>query len=385
MTPFINIQATSGISGIQIAERKGIGHPDTICDAVAEQLSVALCTYYLEHFGSILHYNVDKALLVGGASEPAYKGGRVIKPMELFLAGRATTMVKGKIIPVEEIAISTAKRWISKNLRFLDSERHITVIPKIRAGSNDLVELFQRFGKGEVPLANDTSFGVGYFPYSPLEKQVLDMETLLNAAETKKIFPFLGEDIKVMGVQNMQMAQFTIAIAFIDRFISGIDDYVQKINSVKAFLATKFPATPGEIHINTADNYNTESIYLTVTGTSAESGDDGQVGRGNRVNGLITPYHPMSLEAASGKNPVSHVGKIYNHFAYDLSRALVESRFADEASVYIVSQIGKPITQPQLLHILLKNRSARKSRVEALAAGMLTELPGYWKKIINPR
>ena len=383
MTSFIDIQSLPEISNNEMAERKGIGHPDTICDQLAEQVSVALSNYYLENFGSILHYNVDKALLVGGASKPAYKGGKVLKPIELYLAGRATTNVKGKIIPVEEIAINTSKHWLSKNLRFLDIEKHITIFPKIRAGSNDLVELFKRFGKGEVPLANDTSFGVGYYPYSPIEKLVLEIESLLNNSFTKEKFPFIGEDVKVMGVQNRQLAQFTIAIAMIDTFISGLDDYVNKINSIKGYITENFGSPGTEIQINTADNYRTESIYLTVTGTSAESGDDGQVGRGNRVNGLITPYHPMSLEASSGKNPVSHIGKIYNHFAFDLSRLIVENHFAEEAQVYVVSQIGKPITQPQLLHIKLKNRSTGNKSIEDLAVATLNELPYYWKKIIS--
>lgn len=382
MTSFINIQSITEISNIEMAERKGIGHPDTICDNIAEQVSIALCNYYLENFGSILHYNVDKALLVGGSSKPVYNGGEIIKPVELYIAGRATTKAKGKIIPVEEIAITTAKHWLSKNIRFLDVEKHIHIIPKIRAGSNDLVELFQRFGKGEIPLANDTSFGVGYSPYSAIEKNVLDIETLLNNKSTKEKFPFIGEDIKVMGVQNTQKIQFTISIAMIDKFISSIEDYVNKINSIKEFINTQFGFINTEIQINTADNYKTESIYLTVTGTSAEGGDDGQVGRGNRVNGLITPYHPMSLEASSGKNPVSHIGKIYNHFAFDLSRAIVENHFAEEANVFIVSQIGKPITQPQLLNIKLKNSSVDRTQIDHLALEKLNELPFYWKKII---
>ncbi|OGS71087.1 MAG: S-adenosylmethionine synthase [Flavobacteria bacterium RIFCSPLOWO2_12_FULL_35_11] len=383
MTSFINIQSITEISTIEMAERKGIGHPDTICDHIAEQVSIALCNYYLKNFGSILHYNVDKALLVGGKSTPIYNGGKIIKPIELYIAGRATTEVKGNIIPVEEIAINAAKFWLSKNIRFLDVEKHISIIPKIRAGSNDLVELFQRFGKGEIPLSNDTSFGVGYYPYSPIEKNVLDIENLLNNKSTKEKFPFIGEDIKVMGVQNNQKDQFTIAIAIIDKFISSIEDYANKINSIKEFINTQFGFINAEIQINTADNYKTESVYLTVTGTSAEGGDDGQVGRGNRVNGLITPYRPMSLEASAGKNPVSHIGKIYNHFAFDLGRAVVENNFAEEANVFIVSQIGKPITQPQLLNIKLKNNSVDKERIAKFATDMLNELPHYWKKIIN--
>jgi S-adenosylmethionine synthetase len=326
---------------------------------------------------------VDKALLVGGSSKPVYNGGKIMKPIELYIAGRATTEVRGKNIPVEAIAIDTAKDWLSKNIRFLDVEKHIRIIPKIRAGSSDLVELFQRFGQGEVPLANDTSFGVGYYPYSAIEKNVLDIETLLNQKSTKEKFPFIGEDIKVMGVQNTQKTQFTIAIAIVDKFISNVEDYVYKIESTKEFINAQFGFTNTEISMNTADNYSAESIYLTVTGTSAEGGDDGQVGRGNRVNGLITPYRPMSLEASAGKNPVSHIGKIYNHFAFDLSRAIVEREFAEEANVFIVSQIGKPITQPQLLNIKLKNSSVEESLISRLAVEKLNELPLYWKKIID--
>lgn len=156
-----------------------------------------------------------------------------------------------------------------------------------------------------------------------------------------------------------------------------------QINSIKEFINTRFSFNNTEIQINTADNYTTENVYLTVTGTSAEGGDDGQVGRGNRVNGLITPYRPMSLEASSGKNPVSHIGKIYNHFAFDLSRVIVENKFAEEANVFIVSQIGKPITQPNLLNIKLKNSSVDKAQIAKFATDMLNELPHYWKKIIN--
>lgn len=370
-------------TGIEMAERKGIGHPDTICDSIAEEVSIALSKYYLDEFGSILHHNVDKALLVGGKSLPAYRGGEIIQPLELYLAGRATDEVNGKKIPVDEIAISTAKKWFRNSIRFLDTEKHIIIIPKIRSGSNDLVELFQRFGNGETPLANDTSFGVGYYPLTFLEEKVLEMENLLTSKHTKERFPFIGEDIKVMGVETLQSSQFTVAMAMIDRFIDNIESYKNNILSVKQYIKAELALFDATIDINTADNYEKQSIYLTVTGTSAENGDDGQVGRGNRVNGLITPYRPMSLEASAGKNPVSHIGKIYNHFAMELSKDICRHDFAEEASVFIVSQIGKPITRPQLVDIKLKNQSADGKQVEALVNEKLFEMPLMWKKMIN--
>ena len=65
---------------VEIVERKGIGHPDTICDALAEELSRTYSQYCLERFGLVLHHNVDKALLCGGRSAPRFGGGKVTAP-----------------------------------------------------------------------------------------------------------------------------------------------------------------------------------------------------------------------------------------------------------------------------------------------------------------
>ena len=372
----IHISSVDTRSKYEMVERKGLAHPDTICDSIAEEVSKALCKYYLAEFGSILHHNVDKILLVSGSSSPKYKGGEMTQPIELYIAGRATFEFKGKKIPVNEIAVQAAKHWLKNHLRFLDVEKMIRIIPAIRMGSADLIELFYR---SKVPLANDTSCGAGFFPLTPLEDKVLQMEKLLNSKEIKNKFPFIGEDIKVMGVQKEKSSDFTIAVAMVDRFISNIDDYVLKIKEIHSLL----DQGPSEkIEINTADDYSKESIYLTVTGTSAEAGDDGQVGRGNGFNGLITPYRPMTLEAFSGKNPINHVGKLYSFFANSLSQNLCENQFADEAQVYMVSQIGKPITEPQHLDIRLKNRMIDKGKMEEYVKEQLSELPQLWKKMI---
>lgn len=369
---------------IEMAERKGVGHPDTICDEISEHISMELCRYYTKEFGAIMHHNVDKALLIGGQSEPAYGGGKVIQPITMILAGRATAQIKDKKIPVAEIAVETAKEWLRKNIRHLDVSKDMDVISKIRPGSEDLVALFNRIGKGKVPLANDTSFGAGFYPNTPLQDMIIRIERLLNGPDTKEKFPFIGEDIKVMGVKNASKNYYTIAMAMVDRYIADLNDYIAKIERVKEFVTTSLNLSGSTIYINTADDYGRKSVYLSVTGTSAEHGDDGQVGRGNRINGLITPYYPMSLEATSGKNPVSHIGKIYNYLARDLSCAVVENHFADGARVFIVSQIGKPIDRPQILHFQLKNRNVDNKEIENLAQEMLGGLSGYWKRIQNP-
>ena len=187
-----------------------------------------------------------------------------------------------------------------------------------------------------------------------------------------------------MGVRVKNTTSITIAVAIVDKFVKGLDDYINKIDSVKELiLKQKWIKSNYELKINTADSYERESIYLTVTGSSVENGDDGQVGRGNRANGLITPNRSMTLEAVAGKNPISHVGKIYNLFASNLSKSIVENGFGSEARVNIVSQIGKPINQPQILDIGIKEKSVKESVITDLAGEMLQNLPFLWKDIIK--
>jgi len=361
---------------VEIVERKGTGHPDTICDYLAEELSVALCKWYQENFGAVMHHNVDKALLVGGRAEPVFGGGEVIEPIEIHLVGRAILEKDGKELGnVQEFVQNVVEEWISEKLRNLDPKEHIKVHANLKPGSKDLVELFERFQKNkEVPLANDTSFGVGFAPFDDLERAVFETERFLNSSEIKKEHPEIGEDIKVMGVRFGEKIRLTVALAFVSKYIKNEDEYFAKkeeiLRKTKNYIQERL-GREVELFINTADTKG--SVYITVTGTSAEQGDDGQVGRGNRVNGLITPYRPMSLEAAAGKNPISHIGKIYNTVAKKISERVVEEiEEVEEAYCYIVSQIGKPINEPQVLDVKIRTKK-NLSAIQELARKIAEE------------
>ncbi len=375
----------------EIVERKGTGHPDTICDYLAENLSRELCLWYLREYGAVMHHNVDKALLVGGVARAEFGGGEVIEPIEIYLVGRAILEKDGKRLDAHDLAVESAKRWLRENIKNLDVEKHVVIHTKIKPGSKDLVELFERFQKkGEVPLANDTSFGVGYAPLDSLERAVFEAERFLNSEEMKKEHPEIGEDIKVMGVRIRDKFRLTIALAFVGKYIKDIQDYFQKKEEIHKKVKERVEAVVSkevDIFINTADSRENNSVYITVTGTSAEQGDDGQVGRGNRVNGLITPYRPMSLEAAAGKNPISHIGKIYNRVANLIAQRVVEEvEEVEEAYCYIVSQIGKPINEPQVLDVSVRTRKDLKSLeelVRKIAQEELDKMPEVWKGFVE--
>ena len=347
-----------GALPMEVVERKGVGHPDSICDALAEELSRTLSRYYLDHFGLILHHNVDKGLLCGGRARAAFGGGEVLEPIELFLAGRATEQVGGAKVPLQELAIESSRRWLKEHLRCLDAERHVRLHCNIRPGSAELTELFLRQREVRIPLANDTSCGVGYAPLDTLENVVLQVERHLNSPAVKAACPAIGEDIKVMGVRSGKRISLTVACAMVARHIADLPAYFAAKAQAAEFARTaarQMGAQEIEVMVNAADGETVDSIYLTVTGTSAESGDDGEVGRGNRVNGLIAFYRPMSMEAAAGKNPVSHVGKLYNLLAQRIAQEVVSEVVGiAEAYCYLLGQIGRPIDEPAVIDLKLR-------------------------------
>jgi S-adenosylmethionine synthetase len=336
---------------VEIVERKGKGHPDSLIDGASEAVSLGLSEYYLEHFGSILHHNVDKGILVGGRSEPKFGGGTVIAPVYMMVAGRATEMVpyKGKNVevPVEEIARHSIRKFIQATMRFLDPDEQVVIDTKIKQGSPDLVAVFMR--KGVMPVSNDTSIGVGYAPLTPTENLVLGAEKLLNSPAVKKEHPEVGEDVKVMGLRQGKKVKMTVAAAMVSSKIPDASHYVSVIEDVSRKLEKLASDIDLDVDfkLNAADNPKHGEFYLTVTGTSAEQGDDGNTGRGNRVNGLISPMRQYSMEATAGKNPVNHTGKILNALALLTAREIVKKvPKVQESYVRVLSRIGKPIDQP---------------------------------------
>lgn len=337
---------------IEIVERKGIGHPDSISDGIAQAVSNALCEMYQEKLGAgkILHHNTDEVQITAGDSDPEWEGGIIRKPIDILLTGRGVSEYNGIKFPLERVAIKAAKDFLADTIINLDVELDTVVECKIGHGSGDLVDVFDR--DDAIPDSNDTSFGVGYAPLSEVEKLVLATEELLNSKEFKVDHPAVGQDIKVMGLREGDEITLTIACAMVSKYLKNREEYIEVRESLKTIveeLAPKYTSRKVKVDVNTGDNDDTEDksgYYLTVTGTSAEMGDDGSVGRGNRANGLITPCRPMSMEATSGKNPVNHVGKIYNVLANKMANDVVdEVKGIKQMHVMLLTQIGSPIDQ----------------------------------------
>jgi len=182
---------------VELVERKGLGHPDSIADGVSESVSRALSRLYLDEFGKILHHNTDETQVVGGASEPKFGGGKVTKPIYMLLVGRATTEVNKEKLPIHDTAIEAAKKYVGSVCSHVDIEHDVEFDSKIGSGSVDLRGVFEQ----KTVLSNDTSFGVGFAPLSDTERLVLESERFLTL-KLKKKMPALGEDVKVMGYRS---------------------------------------------------------------------------------------------------------------------------------------------------------------------------------------
>jgi S-adenosylmethionine synthetase len=203
--------------------------------------------------------------------------------------------------------------------------------------------------------ANDTSAAVGYAPMTKTEKTVLETERYVNSEQFKRRFPESGEDVKVMGFRDHSDVKLTVAMAFVDRYVSSEENYFEKkekmIEEIHKHVAVKTDFDLVDVQLNTLDmrGRGLGGLYLTVLGTSADSGDSGQVGRGNRVNGLTSLNRPFCSEAAAGKNPVSHVGKIYNFLTFRIAQHVYEEvEELEEVYIWLLSKIGSPIDHPAI-------------------------------------
>lgn len=375
---------------IELVERKCLGHPDSLADGIAESISRALSRSYLEECGSVLHHNTDQGEVVAGESLPKFGGGTITRPIYFLISGRATKTFNGINIPADAIAVEAARDYVRKILPTINMDREIIVDCRMGKGSTDLQDVF-RSCEGKVPRANDTSFGVGHAPFSEAESIVRGVAAFIDGTLRPK-YPVIGQDCKIMCLRDGDAITLTIAMAFVDRYCSSIAEYIEQKNFLTeqiTAVAKQFTTRAINVAINTADDLEGASVFLTVSGTSAEMGDDGSVGRGNRANGLITPNRPMSMEATSGKNPINHIGKIYNLLATQIAQDCVARVDGiEEMYVRMLSQIGYPIDQPHVAsaQILAKpgvNINSIKPDIEAIIDGWLEKTPTITEKVIR--
>lgn len=371
----------------EIVERKGIGHPDTMCDLIMESIEIKLSKLYLKETGSIQHHNLDKALLVAGQTENKFGGGKVLKPMKMIIGDRVTLTKSITASKIKKLAASTANSWFEDNLRFV-KRKHLKYQFEIGHASQELRTIFD---KKQNIGANDTSALVGYSPITPTERAVLETEKFLNSKKFKKEFKESGEDIKVMGFRNDKSLDLTIAMAFIDLHVESEKQYFKRkkemIEVLEEFHGQKEFFYKPNIVINNLDreDQGIQGLYLTVLGTSADSSDSGEVGRGNRANQLISLNRPSGSEAIAGKNSISHIGKIYNILCFKMAEDIYKKLSGiDEVYVWMYNTIGSPISQPKAVVVQpITKHTIQKSEINKIVEENLSQIDKFCKDLMT--
>lgn len=353
---------------VELVERKGIGHPDTICDNLVEAISRALARLYVERLGAIAHYNIDKALLVAGQCAKGFGYGRIVRPMELIVGDRATFTHGAVELPIEETVARAVDDWVAGHLPHVRPGIDLCTRLALAPGSNELRGIFEDSSK---IVSNDTCGASGYAPLTPTEQLVLDIERFLNGQSFKAELPDTGQDVKVFAVRRHERLSVTIAMPLLCREVSSERRYFDRKEEILGRMATEFRSAPLAIDwgLNCLDQPGAgeAGVYLTVSGTSAEDADSGQVGRGNRANGLIAFARPTGGEATAGKNPLAHTGKIYSILSYRLARE-IHCRCAglEEVYVHLAARIGQPVDEPWAAVQVVPSRGAAAGDFEPL-------------------
>jgi S-adenosylmethionine synthetase len=383
-----------------IVERKGIGHPDTLADHLAERLSRAYSRYTLDHFGAVLHHNFDKLALLGGACEVRYGAGRMTAPVRVLVNGRAAHTCGNEAIPVAELVDAEVRAFFGERLPELTN--HLDVVFNITSNSSpgavitgdsipDRVRWFNPrsiddLRERRIRLSNDTSLGTGWAPENPFESFVRELVNRFSGrSEFTLAHPWCGSDVKLMGYCDDDLADVVLCVPQKSRFVSNRAAYVRNLEVVREecyrLAAARLPDSEVRFRLNARDVPDRDELYMTHTGSSIESGDEGVVGRGNRVNGLITPLRPMNLEGANGKNPVYHVGKLYNIVAQRLAERL-SYETGDHAEVHLVSLTGQQLDQPWRVLVRLTDDAADVDKVRALVTDALASFPAVTDELV---
>lgn len=378
----INIEKTKNLvnPNFEVVERKGVGHPDTVSDSLAEKISVDYSRYCLENFGVVLHHNVDKVGVLGGCIDLNWGNAHLKKPIRIILDGRISRCFGSHKIPVYEIAEKAIKTQIVKNLPRLDVSKDIEIIDMSTDYSKNPY-WFNPRGLEDVPenqslFANDTSAVISYWGLTTTETLALALEGFFYKAVGVPRYSYIGQDIKVMIVRNMKFYDITLCVPFFAQDISKEAVYWEMKEKITeeliAFTKDILPLDATfRLVVNTQDQgkdqkatNNIRGFYLVCTGGALDYGEEGFVGRGNNRLGFISSGRPYTMEAACGKNPIYHVGKVLGVVADRLSKELA-SKFKGGFEVWLIARNGDPLFEPN--GVLIKHSSeASDTEVESV-------------------
>ncbi|NYH54037.1 S-adenosylmethionine synthetase [Nocardiopsis arvandica] len=376
--------------GFNVVERKGIGHPDSLADLIAEEFSRRYSLHGLDRFGAVPNHWVDKVALVGAEAEVTFGRYAVHKPISAYLFGKVTRSVGGQSLPIEGLFRAAVEDVLAEATGSDDIVCSVRSFVENTAGVGaDHPVSFYLPSAGEecrVPgggaLANDTAFCSAYAPADPLDVLAIDVENHVNGSSFKDGLDGLGSDVKVMLVRSGSVLEVTVCLPVYPEAVGSHREYTALVSEAYGRLDAFVNEHPvvrrrpwlTRLSVNTKDHGR--NAYLAPFGTSLGKGDCGLVGRGNKANGVISASGGAGVEALAGKNPMHHTGKLYTLAAARLADR-IHAKLGVPNEVVLVSRNGDRLDDPSFVGVQLAPRDSRLERdaVEELTAATLAELP----------
>lgn len=384
-----------GNDDFEIVERKGVGHPDTLSDMIAEEFSNRYSCYCLENFNSVLNHWSDKVVLSGGIAELEWGSFNIKKPVTAYLFGKAVESIDGKKIPIRELFIESTEKVIGAVFENEDFLKQIKYVVDVNdgIGKEHLNTFYSPKTENDVRSvetfkSNDTVICSGFAPYSVTEKIAIDLENYING-EFKKMFNYTGTDVKVVIIRNHLLFDITVCIPFIALKTESFNFYKEKKQIIQEHLQSYLHqlGTIGgavyKISLNTKDF--AEQGYLVAYSSALDKGDFGAVGRGNKYSGVISLNRKTNIEAVPGKNPQNHSGKLYTIFAHRLAWKIFALTNIP-VSVDVVARNGGLLSDPA--HVIIDMCSSEavddllKPRIEEIVRQEIKKVESYIDTII---
>lgn len=371
--------ATTAGQAVEVVERKGIGHPDTLADALAERISVAYSQMCRDAYGAVLHHNLDKVYLRGGHARTALGVHAMTEPVTLEIGGRVSSSFAGQDIAYRELFEKVAREYLATVLPAFDVAqwlkiKHITTDRSryptwFRPRSlDDLPEL-------TTPTSSDTVAVAAWAPNTPTEALVLALERYLNREGNGPRYSYLGQDIKVLACRQASQIDVIINVPVNATGATTSGAYDRVMDQVRSELAEVAEAAcPGlaiSLRVNTsaANPFAAKRHYLLGSGSCLEFGEEGFVGRGNGPSGLIAVQRPKSAEAPFGKNPSYHSGKVYAIYCQHIAQR-VHQDLDTAVTVTIAASHSEPLRRPSLVTVDTA-RLADEKRVREIVTEVL--------------
>lgn len=380
---------------LEIVERKGLGHPDTLADALADEVSRQYSQYCLSQFGVVPHHNVDKLYIGAGLFERDFGSSSMVRPVRVQINGRMSNTMNGEEIPLVEIQTTAVRCYLGSVLPHLDCGSDLEIVCNSTQHTMKPYWFSPR-NLGDIPeasgslRANDTSVCVSHWPRTPCERIAFELEQSLWVVSTGEVliprFAGVGQDVKVMVVRQDRNLDVTACIPVIASQTPSQKHYEERIGEIEDMLdrqvgnilsgtlfthVTKVNPIPGGRH----------GVYLSAVGSCIDCGEEGVVGRGNTNQGVISVFRPHTMEAPAGKNPVYHTGRVIGVLVSRLARSVFEE-MGVRCTVVAMTKNNHSLLPPSLLSVQ-GDTEVNRLELEKLVSEIFSR-DSYLDTVLNP-